>query len=176
MHRGESGVQSLNERLQNALNPKGTEVVRASVCYRDGDKVMQIRNNYDKDVFNGDIGRIESIDTFEQELVVRFGDRSVQYEFGELDELVLAYAITVHKSQGSEFRAVVVPITTQHFVMLQRNLIYTAITRAKGLVVMVGTKKALEIALRNNAISERNTTLVERLREYDNNPPEELLI
>ncbi|MEE2754028.1 MAG: ATP-dependent RecD-like DNA helicase [Candidatus Latescibacterota bacterium] len=176
MHRGESGVQSLNERLQNALNPKGTEVVRASVCYRDGDKVMQIRNNYDKDVFNGDIGRIESIDTFEQELVVRFGDRSVQYEFGELDELVLAYAITVHKSQGSEFRAVVVPITTQHFVMLQRNLIYTAITRAKSLVVMVGTKNALAIALKNNAICQRNTTLVERLREYDNNPPEELLI
>ena len=174
MHRGESGAQALNERLQNALNPRGTEVVRAGVCYRDGDKVMQVRNNYDKDVFNGDIGRIVRIDPVEQELAVRFGDRSASYEFGELDELALAYAITVHKSQGSEFKAVVVPVTTQHFVMLQRNLIYTAITRAKELVVMVGTKKAVGIAVKNNAVSQRNTTLVERLRARDNDQAQEL--
>ncbi len=167
MHRGEAGAQSLNERLQAALNPTGTEVTRGGVRYRDGDKVMQVRNNYDKDVFNGDIGRVTQIDTTEQEVSVAFGERTATYEYGELDELAQAYAITVHKSQGSEFRAVVVPITTQHFVMLQRNLIYTAITRAKGLVVMVGTRKALGIAVKNNAVSLRNTTLVERLRDRD---------
>lgn len=165
MHRGDTGAQSLNERLQDALNPRGTELTRGGIRYRDGDKVMQIRNNYDKDVYNGDIGRIDAIDQTEQELRVRFGDRNASYEYGELDELALAYAITIHKSQGSEFRAVVVPITTQHFVMLQRNLIYTAITRAKELVVVVGTKKAMGIAVKNNAVSMRNTTLVDRLRD-----------
>jgi exodeoxyribonuclease V alpha subunit len=165
MHRGEAGAQGLNERLQDALNPNGTELIRSGIRYRDGDKVMQIRNNYDKDVFNGDIGRIQAIDQTEQEVLVHFGERSATYEFGELDELALAYAITVHKSQGSEFRAVVVPITTQHYVMLQRNLIYTAITRARELVVMIGTKKALGIAVKNNAVALRNTTLVDRLRE-----------
>ena len=170
MHRGDAGAQSLNHRLQTRLNPRGVELERSGVRYRDGDKVMQVRNNYDKDVFNGDIGRIESIDVTDQEVRVRFGDRSAVYEFSELDELALAYAITVHKSQGSEFRAVVVPITTQHFVMLQRNLIYTAITRARNLVVMVGTKKALGIAIKNNAVAQRNTTLVEKLRHMESNP------
>ncbi len=172
MHRGEAGAQSLNERLQDALNPTGTEIIRGGIRYRDGDKVMQIRNNYDKDVFNGDIGRIGRIDPVEQEVLVRFGDRAAEYEFGELDELALAYAITVHKSQGSEFRAVVVPITTQHFVMLQRNLIYTAITRARELVVMIGTRKAMGIAVKNNAVALRNTTLVERLRARENETEE----
>ena len=164
MHRGKAGVQALNDRLQMALNPQGAEVLQNGVRYRDGDKVMQIRNNYDKDVYNGDIGRIDAIDKTEQAVKVRFGGRKANYEFSELDELALAYAITIHKSQGSEFRAVVVPITTQHFVMLQRNLIYTAITRARDLVVMVGTKKAMKIAAENNTVSSRNTTLVDRLR------------
>ena len=176
MHRGDAGAQALNERLQDALNPKGAELLRNGVRYREGDKVMQIRNNYDKDVFNGDIGRIGPIDQTEQELTVRFGERSVTYEFGELDELALAYAITVHKSQGSEFKAVIVPVTTQHFVMLQRNLIYTAITRARDLVVMVGTKKAMGIAVKNNAVAFRNTTLVERLRARRNTDATEDLV
>lgn len=164
MHRGESGAQALNARLQEVLNPRGAELTRGGVRFRAGDKVMQVRNNYDKDVFNGDIGRIAGIDQTEQEVRVRFGERGAVYDFSDLDELALAYAITVHKSQGSEFRAVVVPVTTQHFVMLQRNLVYTAITRAKDLVVMVGTKKALSIAIKNNAVATRNTTLIERLR------------
>jgi exodeoxyribonuclease V alpha subunit len=129
---------------------------------------MQVRNNYDKDVFNGDIGRIGRIDQTEQQVAVRFGERSAIYDFGELDELALAYAITVHKSQGSEFKAVIIPVTTQHFVMLQRNLIYTAITRARDLVVVIGTKKAMGIAVKNNAVALRNTTLVERLRARHN--------
>jgi exodeoxyribonuclease V alpha subunit len=174
MHRGESGAQALNARLQGALNPKGDEVVRSGVCFRESDKVMQIRNNYDKDVFNGDIGRVERINQTDQEVLVRFGDRSATYEFSDLDELAHAYAITVHKSQGSEFRAVVVPVTTQHYVMLQRNLIYTAITRARDLVVVVGTKKAMGIALKNNTVSQRNTTLVQRLRERESDVSEEL--
>jgi exodeoxyribonuclease V alpha subunit len=165
MHRGESGAQALNARLQGALNPNGDELVRSGVCFRESDKVMQIRNNYDKDVFNGDIGRVERINQTDQEVLVRFGDRSATYEFSDLDELAHAYAITVHKSQGSEFRAVVVPVTTQHYVMLQRNLIYTAITRARDLVVIVGSKKAMDIAIKNNTVSQRNTTLVQRLRE-----------
>jgi exodeoxyribonuclease V alpha subunit len=168
MHRGEVGTLALNERLQEALNPQGGEVLRSGVRYREGDKVMQVRNNYDKDVFNGDIGRIGRIDQTEQQVAVRFGERSAIYDFGELDELALAYAITVHKSQGSEFKAVIIPVTTQHFVMLQRNLIYTAITRARDLVVVIGTKKAMGIAVKNNAVALRNTTLVERLRARHN--------
>jgi exodeoxyribonuclease V alpha subunit len=124
---------------------------------------MQTRNNYDKSVFNGDVGRIRTIDVAEQTVTVAF-DVVVEYEFGELDELVLAYAVSVHKSQGSEYRAVLMPITTQHYMMLQRNLLYTAITRAKELVVLVGTKKALAIAVRNDQIAQRHTALAERLQ------------
>ena len=164
MYRGETGAINLNLQLQNALNPDSPEYRRGDTEYRVGDKVMQIRNNYEKMVFNGDIGRITRIDRENQQLEVRF-DEPVCYEFGELDELVLAYAVSVHKSQGSEYRAVVMPITTQHYMMLQRNLLYTAVTRAKEMVVLVGTKRALGIAVNNSKVSERYSWLCEQLRE-----------
>ena len=125
---------------------------------------MQIRNNYDKDVFNGDLGRIRKIDTENQEIGVEVDGRLVTYDFSELDELVLAYAVTVHKAQGSEYPAVVFPLLTQHYVMLQRNLLYTAMTRARKLAVIVGSKKALAIAVHNNQIQKRYTLLGERLK------------
>jgi exodeoxyribonuclease V alpha subunit len=162
MYRGETGAINLNHVLQQRLNPQGAEIRRGGALFRVGDKVMQIRNNYQKEVFNGDIGRIVSIDPEEQEIRVRF-DTLVSYTLGELDELVLAYAISIHKSQGCEFRAVVFPLTTQHYMMLQRNLLYTAITRARELVVLVGTKKALGIAVKNDKVSERYTGLAARL-------------
>ncbi len=164
MYRGETGVMNLNRALQERLNPKGQELQRGGVRFRAGDKVMQVRNNYDKDVFNGDIGRIAGIDATEQVVRVAFPERPVGYDFAELDEIVPAYATSVHKSQGSEYRAVVLPLTTQHYMMLQRNLLYTAITRARDLVVLVGTKKALGIAVRNNRVAERYTSLAERIR------------
>lgn len=163
MHRGTAGAQNLNTALQASLNPTGVTLDRGGRTYRVNDKVMQIRNNYDKDVFNGDIGRIRRIDYENQEVRVDFDGRPVKYEFSELDELVLAYAISIHKAQGSEYPAVIFPILTQHFMMLQRNLLYTAITRAKKLVVVVGSKKALAIAIRNNKMQERFTLLRERL-------------
>ncbi len=164
MYRGEAGAINLNQALQQRLNPKGVELKRGGVVLRSGDKVMQIRNNYDKEVFNGDIGRISLIDSTNQTVRVTFPERVVDYDFGDLDEIVLAYATTVHKSQGSEYKAVVAPMTTQHYIMLQRNLLYTAITRARELVVLVGTRKAMGIAVRNNQVSERYTSLAERIR------------
>ena len=125
---------------------------------------MQVRNNYDYDVFNGDIGRITDVDAIEKLVTIKFPEKKVAYDISDLNELVLAYGITVHKSQGSEYPAVVVPLMTQHYMMLQRNLLYTAITRAKELVLVVGTKKALNIAIRNNKVTERNTYLAERLQ------------
>ena len=162
MYRGETGANNLNQVLQDELNPKGQEMTRGGIRFRVGDKVMQVRNNYDRDVFNGDIGRVQGIE--DDILRVRFQDRVLEYEFSELDELVLAYAMSVHKSQGAEFRAVVMPLTTQHYMMLQRNLLYTAITRARELVVLVGTKQALGMAVRNNRVAERHTTLSQRIR------------
>ena len=162
MYRGETGANNLNQVLQDELNPKGQEMTRGGIRFRVGDKVMQVRNNYDRDVFNGDIGRVQGIE--DDILRVRFQDRVIEYEFSELDELVLAYAMSVHKSQGAEFRAVVMPLTTQHYMMLQRNLLYTAITRARELVVLVGTKQALGMAVRNNRVAERHTTLSQRIR------------
>ena len=162
MYRGETGANNLNRVLQDKLNPKGQEMTRGGIRFRVGDKVMQVRNNYDRDVFNGDIGRVQGIE--DDILRVRFQDRVLEYEFSELDELVLAYAMSVHKSQGAEFRAVVMPLTTQHYMMLQRNLLYTAITRARELVVLVGTKQALGMAVRNNRVAERHTTLSQRIR------------
>ena len=162
MYRGETGANNLNRVLQDELNPKGQEMTRGGIRFRVGDKVMQVRNNYDRDVFNGDIGRVQGIE--DDILRVRFQDRIIEYEFSELDELVLAYAMSVHKSQGAEFRAVVMPLTTQHYMMLQRNLLYTAITRARELVVLVGTKPALGMAVRNNRVAERHTTLSQRIR------------
>ena len=161
--------------LQQALNPGEAGLKRGGVTFKARDKVMQIRNNYDKEVFNGDIGVIESVDLEERELIVNFDDRSVTYDVTELDELVLAYATTIHKSQGSEYPIVVIPILMNHFVMLQRNLIYTGITRAKKVLVLVGTKKALGYAVRNVTVSKRNTMLKERLQRIQpplaTNPP-----
>jgi exodeoxyribonuclease V alpha subunit len=164
MNRGIVGSHRLNTALQEVLNPQGQSLDRAGQTFRVGDKVMQIRNNYDKDVFNGDWGRIRKIDTELQELRVEIDGREIPYDFSELDELVLAYSITVHKAQGSEYSAVVVPLLTQHYMMLQRNLLYTAITRARKLAVIVGSKKALAIAIKNDRMQHRFTLLSERLQ------------
>ncbi len=163
MHKGVVGVANLNAELQRLLNPCGQEIAQGGRLFRIGDKVMQVSNNYEKDVFNGDIGRIATIDVEEKRLSARFDDRMVDYEWSELDQLVLAYAISIHKSQGSEYPAVVVPILTQHYIMLQRNLLYTAITRARKLVVLVGTRRALAVAVRNNPVQHRYTALAARL-------------
>ena len=164
MNKGLLGVVNLNNHLQAVLNPDGPELTRGGRTLRVRDKVMQIKNNYDKDVYNGDIGSIVSIDAELQEAKIRFEGRMVTYESGDLDELVLAYAVSIHKSQGSDYPAVVMPILTQHYIMLQRNLIYTGITRGKNLVVLIGTKKALAIAVNNAQTRRRYTALEERLR------------
>ena len=166
MHRGAVGVANLNRQLQEALNPPGHNQVERQLggrILRTGDKLMQVRNNYDKECFNGDIGRLVSIDEEDQTLVVEIDDRLISYDWAEADELVHAFAISVHKSQGSEFPAVVIPVMTQHYLMLQRNLFYTAVTRAKQLVVLVGQRKAISIAVRNNRVSERYSGLGVRL-------------
>jgi len=163
MHRGTVGVANLNAELQALLNPEGKVITRGGRLFRINDKVMQIKNNYEKDVFNGDIGRLVGIDLDEQKVLVKFEDRVVDYELGDLDDLVLAYAISIHKSQGAEYPAVVVPLLSQHYIMLQRNLLYTAITRAKRLVVLVGSKRAIAIAVRNNKVQHRYTNLAARL-------------
>ncbi len=163
MHRGLLGAASLNAELQALLNPQGASIVHGSRLFRAGDKVMQIRNNYDLEVFNGDIGRIEAIDEEDRTVAVQFDGRSVTFERADLDELVLAYACSIHKSQGSEYPCVVLPIHTQHYVMLQRNLLYTGITRARKLVVLVGTKRALAIAVKNDKTEARFTQLATQL-------------
>ena len=164
MRRNQLGAENLNIVLQEALNPSGREMQRFGRAYRQGDRVMQIRNNYDKEVFNGDIGRICAIDNEEGVLTVDYDGTQVKYETNELDELVHAYASTIHKSQGSEYPCVIVVITTQHFKLLQRNLLYTAVTRGRKLVCLVGSHKAIGIAIRNNEIHLRQTALAERLR------------
>ena len=178
MQRGVVGATNLNLALQEALNPVDEEIFmrgrgkvmmpkpclrRSGFCFRAEDKVMQIKNNYDKEVFNGDIGIIESVDDTDRTLVVNFDGRSVEYDVTELDELVHAYATTIHKAQGSEYPIVVMPVLMNHYIMLQRNLIYTGITRAKKILVIVGTKKALSYAVRNVTVTKRNTLLKERL-------------
>jgi exodeoxyribonuclease V alpha subunit len=166
MNRGSLGIRELNVRLQTALNPARTdepEVEKFGWHFRVRDKVIQTENNYDKEVFNGDIGQIAKIDLVEREVKVRFDQREVIYDFGELDEVSLAYAITIHKSQGSEFPAVVIPLATQHYLLLQRNLVYTGITRGKKLVVLVGQRKALAIAVKNNRTEHRFSGLLARL-------------
>ena len=163
MHRGTAGVANLNTELQKVLNPEGDEIVRGGKILRVGDKVMQIRNNYDKDVYNGDIGTVVKIDREVQEVSVDYDGKITAYEYMDLDEIVHAYATSVHKSQGSEYPVVIIPVLTQHFMLLQRNLLYTGITRGKKLVVLVGTKKALAIAIKNNKPQMRYTRLRERL-------------
>ena len=164
MQRSVVGATSLNQSLQAAINPGDMGLKRGGFLFKAQDKVMQIRNNYDKDVYNGDIGVVGSVDMEDRSLVVIFDGREVEYDASELDELVLAYATTIHKSQGSEYPIVVMPVLMTHFVMLQRNLIYTGITRAKKVLVMVGTKKALAYAVRNVVVQKRNTMLKERLQ------------
>jgi exodeoxyribonuclease V alpha subunit len=166
MHRGVVGVAQFNLVLQAALNPPLAgkhEWRHGGRVFRTGDKVLQTRNNYDKQVFNGDMGRVREIDLEEQTVAIDFDGVLVSYDVSELDELTHAYAMSVHKSQGSEYRAVVIPLLTQHYMMLQRNLLYTAITRAKSLVVLVGTKRAIAIAVKNDKVAQRNSGLVKRL-------------
>lgn len=164
MHRGLLGASNLNAVLQASLNPHGRAVARGSRVYREGDKVLQVRNNYERDVFNGDIGRVARIDEHERTLSVRFDDRVISYAFSDLDELALAYACSIHKAQGSEYPCVVIPLHTQHYMMLQRNLLYTAITRGRRLVVLLGSRRALALAVKNARTRERHTRLAERLR------------
>ena len=166
MNRGGVGARSLNIELQAALNPSGdNKVERFGATFAPGDKVMQIENDYDKEVYNGDIGYVEGVDLNEGELTASFDGRTVTYLFGELDTLVLAYAATIHKSQGSEYPAVVIPVLTQHYAMLQRNLLYTGITRGKRLVVIVGQRKALAIAVKNESGRRRWSKLDEWLAD-----------
>ena len=163
MHKGIVGAGNLNKELQNTLNPGPDAIVRGERTYRVNDKVMQIKNNYDKEVFNGDIGKIMGIIPEDRASIIAFDGRDVVYDFSEFDEVVLAYAASVHKSQGSEYPAVVIPILTQHYILLQRNLIYTAVTRGRELVVVVGTKKALAMAINNDKTHKRYTYLRHRL-------------
>ena len=163
MQRGVLGGTNLNQTLQAALNPEGEGLRRGGFIFRLYDKVMQVKNNYDKEVFNGDIGRITAVDLQERTLQVMFDGRVIEYDVSELDELVHAYATTIHKAQGSEYPIVVMPVLMTHFVMLQRNLLYTGITRAKKVLVMIGSKKALAYAVHNVTVSQRNTKLKERL-------------
>jgi exodeoxyribonuclease V alpha subunit len=167
MNRSVLGARHLNTRLQEVLNPprQGPQIERFGWTYRVGDKVLQTVNNYQKEVFNGDIGRVTAIDEVDQEVTVSYDGRAVNYDFGELDELALAYSLTIHKSQGSEYPAVVIPLHTQHYMMLQRNLLYTGITRGKKLVVLVGSRKALSLAVRRQDTGQRYSGLGRRLRE-----------
>jgi len=167
LHRASICVQDVPSFLQRVLNPARPgepAVERFGWRFQMRDKVIQTENDYGKDVFNGDVGIVERVDPVEQQVMVRFDDRLVKYDCGELDELALAYAVTIHKSQGSEFPAVVIPLATQHYMLLQRNLIYTGITRGKRLVVLVGQRKALGIAVRNDRPQRRYSGLPASLR------------
>jgi len=167
MNRSLLGARNLNQVLQEALNPGdgGPEVQRLGWTFRIGDRVIQNENDYDRDVFNGDLGIVETINRIEQTMTVTFEGRPVEYDFGDLDKLSLAYVLSIHKSQGSEFSCVVIPLHTQHYLMLQRNLLYTAVTRGKKLVILVGTKKALGIAVHRVDTRQRYTALRQRLQE-----------
>jgi exodeoxyribonuclease V alpha subunit len=167
MHKSQLGTRNLNVELQKVLNPPrgGSEVERNGWTFRAGDKVLQTVNDYDKEVFNGDVGRVRAVDPAERELTVEFEGREVVYDFDELDELQLAFGLSVHKAQGSEYPAVVVPLHTQHFMMLQRNLLYTAVTRGKRLVVVVGSRRALEMAVQRQDTARRYSALAWRLQQ-----------
>jgi exodeoxyribonuclease V alpha subunit len=165
-NRGSLGARALNQLLQQRLNPaSGEGISRFGWTYAAGDKVIQTVNNYDKDVFNGDIGRIAAVDAEQGLVLIDFDGREVEYELHELDEVALAYAVTVHKSQGSEYPAVVIPLSTQHYKGLSRNLLYTAVTRGKKLVVLIGQPKALAIAVKNVQLQRRLTHLAYRLTD-----------
>jgi exodeoxyribonuclease V alpha subunit len=163
MHLGIVGAGNLNIELQKVRNPRDDGVLRGGKTFKVNTRVMQLTNNYDKEVYTGDIGKIALIDEEVQEVMVTIDDRQIIYDYSELDELVHAYAVSIHKSQGSEYPAVVIPILIQHYILLQRNLIYTVVTRRKKLVVQVGTKKALAIAIRNNKTEKRYALLRQRL-------------
>ena len=166
IYRGPAGVSALNERLQEKLNPFSNNKPERKLygtIFRLGDKVMQTQNNYDKDVYNGDIGFIRSMDLTEQTLTVDFDGRSATYDWSDTDQLTLAYVVSVHKAQGSEFPVIVMPIVTQHYMMLQRNLLYTSITRARKLCVLVGSRRAIGMAVKNNKVAQRFTALEWRL-------------
>lgn len=167
MRRGVVGIEQLNVLLQERLNPTGPCLERGGQRFRVGDKVMQLRNNYQKEVFNGDIGYIREIDHTEQQILIDFDGIDVPFEFHELDEISLAYAVSIHKYQGSECPCVVIPVHTTHFKMLQRNLLYTGVTRGKKLVVLVGNKQALGIAVRTEDALTRHTGLTQRLQSLD---------
>jgi exodeoxyribonuclease V alpha subunit len=164
MHRGELGTAAVNRALQDRLNPHGVELARGDRVFRRGDKVMQLKNDYDRSVFNGDIGVIDALDLEAGTMHVDFDGRGVRYERNELDQLIHAYAVSVHKSQGSEYPAVVIPLVTQHFMMLQRSLLYTAVTRGKKLVVLVGSRRAVQLAVNNADARRRYTWLAERVK------------
>jgi exodeoxyribonuclease V alpha subunit len=172
MYRGEAGADAINQDLQNLLNPGAAEIERSGRRYRQGDKVMQIRNDYEMDLFNGDTGRITRLPRGAKSLWVRFGDRELEYPVADLDALMPAYAITVHRAQGSEYPAIVMPLTTEHFMMLRRNLLYTGITRGQRLVVLVGSQKAMAMAVRNNEEACRFSGLAERLRDLPRAAPD----
>jgi exodeoxyribonuclease V alpha subunit len=164
MNRGPLGTHALNRELQDLLNPRGRELRAGDRRYREGDRVIQLRNNYDKLVFNGAIGRVEAIDTAKSKVGVVFDEGHAEYDLADLDELGLAYAISIHKSQGSQYPAVVIPIHQSHYLMLRRNLIYTAITRAERVCVLVGTRAAMAQAVRNEDERRRFSRLADRLR------------
>jgi len=168
LYKGKAGVTRLNRILQEILNPKGPYLLRGQTVLRVGDKVMQLKNNYEKEVFNGDIGIIEEVDREKETIRVKFPEKSVIYQGQDLSQLTLSYAVSVHKSQGSEYPAIIVPILTSHYIMLQRNLLYTALTRAKKLAILIGDKKALAIAIKNNKVAKRYTKLIERLNKKMN--------
>ena len=163
MRKNVLGTDNLNVELQKALNPHGDAIIRGGTMFRVGDRVMQLRNNYDKDVYNGDVGFVKAVNSDDRSMIVNFDGRPVKYDGGDLDELVLAYATTIHKSQGSEYPAVIVILHSQHYVMLQRNLLYTAITRGKRLVLLIGVPYAIDQAIKTNTVRERRTSLAERL-------------
>src|SRR5438128_7191152 len=166
MHRGMLRARALNAGLQQALNPHATpQVTRFGWTYAPGDKVLQTVNNYEKDVYNGDIGQVAQVDVEEGQVEIDFEGRLVTYDVGELDEVALAYAVTIHKSQGSEYPVVVIPLATQHYPMLARNLLYTGVTRGKQLVVVIGQPRAMAIAVRNVRSVQRLTNLAARLRQ-----------
>jgi len=163
LHRGIGGIGNLNDQIRDCLNPSGATYMMGSMIFRERDKVIQIRNNYDKDVFNGDLGIISKVDSINGILEIEFDNRLVKYERMEVTDLQPAYAISVHKSQGSEYPIVIFPLLKQHFMMLQRNLVYTGLTRAKKKVYFVGDPAAFAMAIRNNKTTERKTDLIRKL-------------